>query len=935
MTKMKKILSFFILLFSFASLNAADGVMWGEKGIRVVKTVWFDIIYPPDSEQSAALLVQNADSIYVEVAALYGRKPQVRFPVVLSPKTEQYNAYYSSAPYCRIVLYDTAVAPSLTVFSNDLLSTFRHELTHALTFNLKNGFWSFMGELFGECISPASVTSLGWAEGAAVTSESANGEGRLNDEYSLHVVKQAKLENKFPSYQDEKGATDTYPAGSFYMFNGAFNQWLQDKYGMDKYAEFWYRCDNFYTFAVEGIFRRIYGISLKKAWTQFRDSFEVPDIPGNPLFSSIVTDFYSPFGEYYSAKNLSGALYNSLCISERGYAWIESKSSSVWLNNNKIFTLRGVEKISMSQDGRFMAVSYTDVLDTTYTKKVKIYDLDEKSWVSLKDSGSSDAAVFCSDGQYFVALMGFESQKKWIEIKKLVLRADGIIKGIETVKTVSVPEDTMPLYFTGIKSNKFSYAFVKKAGMKYSICLASEAEGKIKEYSLPYDRMVVRGLSCSDGKTLLFSWTKPGSMPRLGKLNTVTSEMTLYEDDLSGGIFNPVNNGDSIVYEGHFYRQNRLLVLDESAMRTEYKSPVDTEEVFFVVPKDSRTYEKFLEKSKKYSGFNGYKGVLLPVSVAESVELNALKEDDSFGSTNFCFLGATYLSSNPWGSNNLIIAAGYSPFAERTTANLKVTGGTDTSFFAWNIGAQTEFQKLNFAQVFGNLDFTFRFPAGKTAYIGLSNQLLGALVNTKVETVSARPDFSLIDDKASLWYSNVHKTGPGYFENAGFSMGVNAEGTCFIMNISGASLNPQLGISDLSPFINIYLPKLVPLACRNMLTYNMPVVLSGSCQVIGDMELEGNADVCLFGADIQKGLPVFTCLFVNRIYLNAGYNVVFAEKGNIPYSDKVYVKGTLGFTPNLSSILYTEVFGSMELFIRDPKEGKMDYQFSFGIQTAL
>ena len=194
-----------------AQLFAHSGSMSGEKDLRVVKTRWFDIIYPARCEQSASILYEKADGVYEEVTAQYGLTPSFRIPVVITPAVERFNAFWTSVPYNHITIYDTGASGSseLAVFSETLLSTFRHELTHAVTFNMKNGVWNAITKIFGDCVVPGMLTvTTGMAEGATVTSESASGEGRLNDEYSKHYVKQAKIENQFPSYHDVSGASD-------------------------------------------------------------------------------------------------------------------------------------------------------------------------------------------------------------------------------------------------------------------------------------------------------------------------------------------------------------------------------------------------------------------------------------------------------------------------------------------------------------------------------------------------------------------------------------------------------------------------------------------------------------------------------------------------------------------------------------------------------
>ena len=214
------------VFFLCAQLSAHTGMLWGEKNLRVAKTKWFDIIYPARCEESASILYEKADSVYEEVTAQYGLTPSFRMPVVITPAVEKFNAFWEAAPYNHIAIYDTGVSAEseIAVFSETLISVFRHELTHAVTYNMKNGFWRFMGNVFGDCIAPGMLSvTTGMAEGATVTSESAAGEGRLNDEYSKHFVKQAKIEGKFPSYHDVSGASDVAPGGAPYYFNGAFH----------------------------------------------------------------------------------------------------------------------------------------------------------------------------------------------------------------------------------------------------------------------------------------------------------------------------------------------------------------------------------------------------------------------------------------------------------------------------------------------------------------------------------------------------------------------------------------------------------------------------------------------------------------------------------------------------------------------------------------
>ena len=74
---MKKIVFAFIILLSclfpiFADFSKnIDVENLDTKKLKIIKTEFFDIIYPEISQQAAAVLVQNADNYYKELASYY------------------------------------------------------------------------------------------------------------------------------------------------------------------------------------------------------------------------------------------------------------------------------------------------------------------------------------------------------------------------------------------------------------------------------------------------------------------------------------------------------------------------------------------------------------------------------------------------------------------------------------------------------------------------------------------------------------------------------------------------------------------------------------------------------------------------------------------------------------------------------------------------
>ena len=102
---MKKLFVFFLLNLAFCSAFCFDGVLSGTKGeLHVVKTKYFDIIFPEECSETAEKIAGVADDYYREIASKLGYEPYQRFPVTITKQVEYVNAYFSMAPYNHIVI---------------------------------------------------------------------------------------------------------------------------------------------------------------------------------------------------------------------------------------------------------------------------------------------------------------------------------------------------------------------------------------------------------------------------------------------------------------------------------------------------------------------------------------------------------------------------------------------------------------------------------------------------------------------------------------------------------------------------------------------------------------------------------------------------------------------------------------------------------------
>ena len=386
-----------------AQVNLGGHVSLSKK-LSVIKTEYFDFIFAEESAASARHLALCADGLYRKAAGLLHIREMRRFPVLLTRETAVFNAYFTTLPYNRIVLYDSAPPSSFAVFSDNLASVFYHELVHALTLNIRSPFWKGMAAVFGDVFTPSFMLNLpsSFTEGAAVSFESADGQGRLNDAFSLHVVRQAKLENKFPDWPDVTGAYGAYTDGSLpYMFGASFSSYIQQRFGMDKYAEFWEESGKVHFFKLSaGIFKKVYGLSLTQAWNDFKNSYPVPHCEEN-----LPPALCSPSSSEYRAGLRGEHLYANLTSSPGGLAWYDAASSSVMFlpiersesrresaateaDGAPLFAEKPVvlctsdlsERLTFSRSGDFLTLSGVSGGEKA-KRKARVYDMKKKRFV--------------------------------------------------------------------------------------------------------------------------------------------------------------------------------------------------------------------------------------------------------------------------------------------------------------------------------------------------------------------------------------------------------------------------------------------------------------------------------------------------------------------------------------------------------------------------
>lgn len=265
-----------------------------------IKTRYFTIVFSKESSVSAQYLASFADRVYEDVAAKLETKPEIPIPVFITPDREAFNGYFNYYPGLLIVLHETTLSPNGSLLFDDILyRLFYHELTHFVSLVGTSPSAKLLYRLFGSLgvALPLFLVPFPFTEGVTVSFESQESlgrpaVGRAQDPFIASYLRQDILENRWKSFTQTLGCYDQYPGASLgYWYGGYFSRYLQETYGMERYARLWRYLSNpfslspledvYFPFSkirlAQGAFRNIYGLSLEEAWDNFRRSVTIQE----------------------------------------------------------------------------------------------------------------------------------------------------------------------------------------------------------------------------------------------------------------------------------------------------------------------------------------------------------------------------------------------------------------------------------------------------------------------------------------------------------------------------------------------------------------------------------------------------------------------------------------------------------------------------------
>ncbi|MGN1164675.1 MAG: hypothetical protein ACI4S4_07735 [Candidatus Ornithospirochaeta sp.] len=525
-------------------------------------------------------MYSKAEESYRTLVSFFSEDPHLHLPVYVEKNQREFNAYFTSYPYNRIVVYDAPVSPSLDNSTDTIEMTFLHELTHAFTFSFKGGVGEAITSVFGDWANlPVSLHMLYYMqEGISVYTESRDGGGRLNDPFALSPLLEAKIEGKDISYEDASGGRDLFPGGNmWYIYGGAFSEWMAEKYGEKDLANYYRKiAEELFSFP-QNAYSSIFSTTLAKDWRRFIQEIKVPEYleEGERVASSSRV--------YCSLVSWNDSIY-ALSSSEEALLRIDGDG-----NVDKIMSYYSpVSDLSISKEGEFLLPSVFEGVE-----RMEKYGKDGK--LDQRYKGFSDGTFFL-DG-----LLLFTTK----DTVSYLIYIDG--NGGET---------EIPLG-SGVVAHEFvpvsdGAAFLITRDGQENIAYVSSSLS-VSLFDTPSD-MLFSSLS-SSGDVLSFSWARKGGrgeMGKYGELDLSDSRLSLSEVEFIGGVNYPARQGDTVYFVSSRFDHSRI---EKTAIESFSLEDKGTVALIGYEGRKAEDLSLFNKMAKKYNPLSTMsKGALLPFS---------------------------------------------------------------------------------------------------------------------------------------------------------------------------------------------------------------------------------------------------------------------------------------------------------------------------------
>ena len=597
---MRSIFRFFAAVLVFAvCLPLYAGLYSKPHKMYVLKVANFSIIFPEQSSYTARLIGEHCEAFFAEAAEKTGLEESFKIPVVITPDSSEISASYSQQPYNRIVVCDALSDKSAAYREDLLLDLFRQAVIEAAAYTVRSKNWRMVHTLTGvdlfQPIYLLNVTSA-FVDGAACAWDDSE-TAAVSDTIAMEYLVQAKAAKKFPTWQQVSGVSDSYLYSAVEKaVCSAFSAYVMQRWGVDAFAEYWRECGRVHFFALmPGIFRKVYGVPLSRAWQDFENAIEIPpemycDTVVKSTAEKIInrTDFHfaSP------VKSAKGVIWYDEVRQEVSILYDRTKKRKT------LFSASGVTRLCISTDRKYLAVSAhrtksEEKLSEPYTR---VFDIEKKRFLKGVYPISDACIVTLPYHKYAVA--GVSSVGQNSELRMYLVNDSNTDDVLLTRR-----------FATGSVAHQFA-----SAGKNTLLCLVNEdgvrkllsielPSGIEHCYEMPFPLLSLQG---ADG-VLTFSYlSADGGFTKMGYLNIsldgTVSRCSLVEDGADGNIAEPFLSGSDFVYAVHRAAYDELFRLKRAYVPYRSVQITSAEQVKAFSESDSPVIEKRVIQSDEDGG---------------------------------------------------------------------------------------------------------------------------------------------------------------------------------------------------------------------------------------------------------------------------------------------------------------------------------------------
>jgi len=239
---MKRIFQYLLGIFVLAVISSTSVKARYDPDIkwRTVCNKNFTVFYPEGHEAFAGRVLSLTDEIFDDDVGYFGVSPR-RLPVVLHPRTDSFNGFYSPFPH-RISLFETPY-DDLKWFGSttgDIVDlVFTHEYTHYVHITTSRGLIGALSRVFGDGLRITNIISPGWAlEGITTNLETQFTEGGRGRSHFFRGVMRSFHSSEGLWSLSAAGTPSPYkpPFSRIYFAGYYMVEYLNRVYGDDTFA---------------------------------------------------------------------------------------------------------------------------------------------------------------------------------------------------------------------------------------------------------------------------------------------------------------------------------------------------------------------------------------------------------------------------------------------------------------------------------------------------------------------------------------------------------------------------------------------------------------------------------------------------------------------------------------------------------------------------